>query len=72
MSDRILLLAASRDGSHNFSNWRFVPLGEQGQYRHRCVTRRWGMGREWTVKVRITSPVKTNLHGVVVDYEVCD
>jgi hypothetical protein len=72
MSDRLLLLAASRDGNHNFGDWRFVPLGEVGQYRHRCRVRRFGTGKEWGVKIRITSPVKVSIHGIVVDFEVGD
>lgn len=72
MSDRILLMAVTRDGGHNWGDWRLIPLGEVGQYRHRCRARHFGMGREWAVKVRITSPVKTNIHGIVVDAEAGD
>lgn len=72
MSDRILLLAASKDGGHNFGSWRFVPLGEVGQYRHRLRALRFGQAREWSAKVRITSPVKFNIHGLLVDMELGD
>jgi hypothetical protein len=72
VSDRILLLATSRDGSHNWGNWRFIPLGEVGQYRHRLRALRFGQSREWSAKVRITSPVKTNIHGLLVDMEPGD
>jgi hypothetical protein len=70
MSDRILMLAVSRDGNHNYGNWRFLPLGEQGEYRFRCRSRVFGTAREWGAKVRITSPVKVAIHGIVVDVEV--
>lgn len=72
MSDRILLLAVSRDGCHNWGGWRFIPLGEVGQYRWRLRALRFGQSREWGCKVRITSPVKTNIHGLVVDMELGD
>lgn len=72
MSDRILMLAVSRDGGHNYSNYRFIPLGEVGQYRHRLRALRFGMAREWSCRVRITSPVKTNIHGLLVDMEAGD
>jgi hypothetical protein len=72
VSDRILLLTTSRDGGHNWGSYRFIPLGEVGQYRHRLRARRFGMAREWGCRVRITSPVKTNIHGLLVDMEAGD
>jgi hypothetical protein len=72
MSDRILMLAVSRDGCHNWGNWRFIPLGEVGKYNHTLRALRFGMSRQWSCRVRITSPVKTNIHGLLVDMEAGD
>jgi hypothetical protein len=72
MTDRTLLLAVSRDGGHNYGDWKFIPLGEVGEYRHRPRVRRLGMGRDWMAKIRVTSPLRVDIHGLVLDVEVGD
>lgn len=69
MSNRTILLAVSRDGGHNYGDWKFLPLGEVGQYRIRPRVRRLGMARTWMAKIRCTSPIRVDVHGLVLDME---
>lgn len=52
----IVTIERSRD-MRDFGPPRFVPLGQQGQYATRVLTRRWGTGRAFTFRVRMTDPV---------------
>ncbi len=51
----------SKDGGHNFSNWRLHPLGELGDFQKRVVMRRMGQGRQWVMEIRVTSNCRRDL-----------
>lgn len=68
--DRKLQLEISKDGAHNWPIHREIPLGELGEYEHRILSRRFGQGRRFTAKVRVTSPVRVDVFGLVAEYDV--
>jgi hypothetical protein len=41
----------------DFGPARIVPLGQLGQFVTRVLTRRWGTGRAFTYRLRMTDPV---------------
>jgi hypothetical protein len=69
VSNRKLLLAASRDGGHNFGDWREGHVGEVGEYDVPVRFLRFGSARDFRVKVRITSPIRVDVLGLLVDAE---
>lgn len=72
MSDRKVTIAISKDGGHNFGTERQAELGELGQYQHRVRFRRFGVGNDMRVKVRITSPIRADILGMVAEIEQGD
>lgn len=54
-------LRYSKDGGHNFSNWRQIDMGEVGHFVKRLTVRRLGQGRQWVFEVRVTDPVKADI-----------
>jgi hypothetical protein len=52
----LVSIARARD-MRDFGPERLVPLGQQGQFATRIMTRRWGTGRAFTFRVRMTDPV---------------
>lgn len=53
----------SKDGGHNWSNWRQCSLGNTGDFVKRVEMRRFGQGRQWVFDIRVTDPVKADLMG---------
>lgn len=51
----------SKDGAHNWSNWRKLPLGDVGDFVKRIQSRRFGRGRQWVFDIRITDPVRADI-----------
>ena len=51
-----VMIARARD-MQNFGPDRLVPLGQQGRDMTRVMTRRWGSGRAFTFRVRMSDPV---------------
>jgi hypothetical protein len=51
-----VLISRSRD-MRDFGPERLVSLGKQGNFIHRVLTRRWGTGRSFVFKIRMTDPV---------------
>jgi hypothetical protein len=51
-----VLISRSRD-MRDFGPERLVSLGRQGNFIHRVLTRRWGTGRSFVFKIRMTDPV---------------
>lgn len=62
----------SKDGGHNWSDWRRIPLGETGDFVKRVETRRLGQGRQWVFDVRITDPVRTDIIAASIKVEGSD
>lgn len=50
MTDK-LLLRYSDDGGHNYSDPRFLPLGETGEFLKALIARRLGMTRHRVLEV---------------------
>lgn len=69
MTDRVVLVSVSRDGGHQWSDWREASLGEIGEYQKRVRFRRFGQARQFVMKVRVTSPIRADFHGAVLDVE---
>lgn len=67
MSDRKVSISVSRDGGYTWGAWREISLGELGQYRHRVVARRLGLGRQFCIRVRCTSPLNMRHYGGVAE-----
>lgn len=59
----------SKDGGHTFTDWRQIPLGEEGDYMRRVVARRFGSGRHWVFDVSVTDPVPVNLIAASIQME---
>lgn len=72
MSDRKVLVAISKDGGHTWGDWRECPLGDLGQYMQRVRFRRFGVGRDFRLKIRVTSPVRADLLTGYVDVEAAE
>lgn len=69
MSDRKVQVAVSKDGGHNFGDWREASLGELGQYLRRVRFRRFGVGRDFRLKIRVTSPIRADLLTAYIEAE---
>ena len=69
MSDRKVLIAISKDGGHTWGDWRERPLGELGQYLQTVRFRRFGLARDFRLKIRVTSPIRADLMTAYVDAE---
>lgn len=72
MIDAYVEVAVSKDGGHNWSNWRRRSLGQIGQYQKRIRLLRYGKNIQFVVKIRISSPVKSDLMGATVSIEPTD
>ncbi len=69
MSDRRVAIAVSKDGGHTWGDWREQSLGELGSYLHRVRFRRFGLGRDFRLKIRVTSPIRADLMAAYIDAE---
>lgn len=58
-SDPQVMLQISRDGGHTWGNELWASFGGPGQYTKRANWHRLGRARDWTLKFRVTDPVKT-------------
>lgn len=65
MSDRKVFVCYSDDGGRNWSNWRERSLGEIGEYNKRIRLNCLGSFRNRLMRIRVSSPVKRDLLGVV-------
>lgn len=65
MSDQYLRLSYTDDGQPNFSNWQEAPIGETGEYGVRVVFTRLGQFRNRVLRIRVTSPRKSDILGAV-------
>jgi len=62
-TDPQIMLSISKDQGHTFPIERWADLGAVGDYTNRAVWRRLGRGRDITLKLRITDPVKRCITG---------
>lgn len=68
--DRKINVRYSKDGGHNFSNWRELPLPELGQYGGRVPPiRRLGSARSFTLETECTSSLVVDIMGAVISYD---
>ena len=72
MSDRKVTLDVSKDGGHNFNIRREGSLGELGEYSHSVRFTRFGVGRRFVGRIRVTSPIKADYMGGFATFEVGD
>lgn len=62
----------SKDGGHNWSDWRRLSLGSTGRFVKRVETRRLGRGRQWVFAIRVTDPVKADIIAASIQAESTD
>lgn len=65
-------LRYSKDGGHNWSDWRRLELGDTGDFVKRIETRRIGRGRQFVFEVRVTDPVKADILAASLQIEQTD
>jgi hypothetical protein len=61
MTDHYIELRYSKDGGHNWSNWRTFSTGGVGAYTQRILGRRFGMGRQIVFQTRDSSPRRCDI-----------
>lgn len=69
ISDLDIDLRYSKDGSHNWGDWRQQKLGDQGAFNQRAVFRRLGFGRRIVLHVRVSAGKGRDLIAASVDTE---
>lgn len=68
MTDRYVEIAISKDKGRTFGDWTLHYLGDYGDWDFPPPTRRrLGIGKDWRVKFRITSPCTTHLIAAQLD-----
>lgn len=65
--DPQIMLQLSRDGGRSWGIERWRSFGKIGEYTKRVEWRRNGTARKWTMKLRITDPVKRTIIGCYVN-----
>ena len=61
-----IYLQISRDSGHTWGGWMQTTLGKLGEYTSRAEWRRLGQARNWSIKIRMTDPVKFVLTDVAL------
>lgn len=51
-----MMFQMSKDAGHTGGNERFESFGPQGEFRQRCIARRWGTFRNAVIRVAYTDP----------------
>lgn len=51
----------SKDGGENWSSWRTLDMGDVGSFAKRIESRRFGRGRQWVFRFRVTDPVRADI-----------
>lgn len=51
----------SKDGGHNWSEWRQHDMGRTGDFVKRIEMRRFGHSRQWIFDIRVTDSVQADL-----------
>ena len=64
------MLQMSDDGGHTWSNEYWVTAGKIGEYDRRAIWQRLGVGRNRTLKLMVTDPVKWNILGATANITV--
>jgi len=62
-----IMLQVSKDGGQTWGPEKWVGLGAEGAFKARALWRRLGRAYDWTVRLRISDPVKFALSGAWVD-----
>jgi len=62
----------SRDGGHNWIDWRKIPLGEVGDFVRDIQVRRLGMARQFVFDIRVTDPVKADIMAASIMVEATE
>lgn len=71
MTDRKVKVRVSKDGGHNYTNWREHSLGELGEYQDRTnvVFRRLGIAKQFQFDIEVSSPIKASVLAAYGDIE---
>ena len=70
--NRKVLIAISKDGGHTFGDFREASLGALGQYLNPVRFRRFGLARDFRLKIRVTSPIRADLLTGYVEVEAAE
>lgn len=62
----------SKDGGHNWSEWRVLDMGHTGDFCKQVQMRRLGQGRQWVFDIRVTDPVRCDILAASVMLEGSD
>ena len=70
MAERIIKARYSKDGGHDFSNWRELELPALGEYGRRVPPiRRLGVARSFTLETETTWPGVIDIMGAAISYD---
>ena len=67
MTDRYVMIRVSTDKGHNWSSWRYIHLGEVGDFKQNIVATRFGSSNDFRFHIRVASPIKADLIAASVD-----
>lgn len=67
--DPQVMVRASKDGGHTWTDWRQISAGRVGAYTTRLNFWRWGQGRQWVFEVATSDPVTFYLVNAYLDAE---
>lgn len=66
-SNPVILMSYSKDRGVTWSNERNMYVGKQGDYMNRVKINRLGRGRQFTIKLSTTEPMKIDLGGAWIE-----
>lgn len=66
-SDPQAMLSISKDGGRTFGPEVWTDIGEIGRYGVRAVWRRLGRACDWTIRIRISDPIKVAISGAWIN-----
>lgn len=61
MTDHACNISYSKDGAHNFVGETEHDLGATGDFQKRVIRNQFGQSFQWVLRVRVTSPRKSDL-----------
>lgn len=65
--DPVMRVFSSKDGGKTYGNFKTGRIGKVGERLTRCKVNRFGAGREFTFKVRISDPIPIDIGGAWIE-----
>ncbi len=63
----VVMVRASQDSGHTWTDWRNVEAGRVGEYTRRMNTWRWGQARNWVFEVAVSDDVAFRLINAYIE-----